>query len=801
MPAIPDGDIPKSPYLTHSEQAGLQGLSQCLSVSCLSSLLRSCFAQVGSLLYNIRDVPAIEQCEKFFLTEKRKRDLSWNLPRATSLHEWLQIAGELDELEGNNAWKAIDESDEYDYVIIRERLENLKRALDTNDLASIIHNIRTTFSRDLANMTNPDLYGRAYIGSKNLIDLYVTTAVNAVSMVLQLVDELDLNVEESQFLLHQLQASRQAFGRSALLLSGGATFGMNHTGVVKTLWQMRLLPRIISGSSAGGVIAGVLCTHTDDEIPKILSSLAYEDFCVFEPRNEVESVIRRLKRFLQTGSLFDIVHLRKVMQDLLGNITFLEAYNRTRRILNITVSHSEFHELPRLLNYITSPNVMVWSAMYVLPNLLCGEILTDINRVTSCSVPLVFSASSLMAKDPVTGEILDWGESLVQWIDGSVDGDLPMARLSEMFNVNHFIVSQVNPHVIPFVPPEEAFLFAELSERRQPPENGKTHLPKELMKEEAMGKLNLLSGMGLFPNTLRRFASIMRQEYYGDINILPEITYEVFPSMLRNPTPDFMLRACLTGERATWPKLGRIRNHCAVELALDAAIPIMRDKVAAIARSANIPMKHLTFYTDEDLYLEDNTAKIPQKITPKNSFHGAHTNQIFHHSNPVFEVRKSRSSIHMASIEHSFTHHTHHFHAAESKTHFLNPASLAVNDISGHTSQVTYSELDTRRVDKLSSVIWPDELTSLSRPVQPERHVPTVLPHRGSYARLPTPLIPNPPIARKTRRANNSKLFPAGVTLPRFIMTMKSGPPSPVPYRHIRQSSSELVKYNSVVNL
>lgn len=29
--------------------------------------------------------------------------------------------------------------------------------------------------------------------------------------------------------------------------------------------------------------------------------------------------------------------------------------------------------------------------------------------------------------------------------------DLPMNKLSELFNVNHFIVCQVNPHVIPFL--------------------------------------------------------------------------------------------------------------------------------------------------------------------------------------------------------------------------------------------------------------------------------------------------------------------------------------------------------------
>lgn len=30
--------------------------------------------------------------------------------------------------------------------------------------------------------------------------------------------------------------------------------------------------------------------------------------------------------------------------------------------------------------------------------------------------------------------------------DGSVESDLPMKQLSELFNINHFIVSQVNAH-------------------------------------------------------------------------------------------------------------------------------------------------------------------------------------------------------------------------------------------------------------------------------------------------------------------------------------------------------------------
>ena len=34
--------------------------------------------------------------------------------------------------------------------------------------------------------------------------------------------------------------------------------------------------------------------------------------------------------------------------------------------------------------------------------------------------------------------------NLASYSDGSVENDLPMQQLSELFNVNHFIVSQVS---------------------------------------------------------------------------------------------------------------------------------------------------------------------------------------------------------------------------------------------------------------------------------------------------------------------------------------------------------------------
>ena len=85
---------------------------------------------------------------------------------------------------------------------------------------------------------------------------------------------------------------------------------------------------------------------------------------------------------------------------------------------------------PRLLNYLTAPHVLVWSA-----------------AVASSSLPGVFEANRLMVKD-ADGTVRYESAERAAFSDGSMEQDLPMQQLSEMFNVNHFIVSQANPHAV-----------------------------------------------------------------------------------------------------------------------------------------------------------------------------------------------------------------------------------------------------------------------------------------------------------------------------------------------------------------
>lgn len=486
------------------------------------------------------------------------------LGQATSYAEWLVAATELDQLEGKDAWKLEEESTEYDVALVRSRLEQMDEIRMERDPGRLLLHLRTALTRNLGGMGDMRLYKHCKVGTKRLIERYIESTLETIDTLVDMAGT-DKGKLETQHVLNEMVFARQSFGRSALLLSGGGTFGMNHIGVVKSLFDAQLLPRIISGASAGSIVCAVLCSKTDAEIPDVVDAFCYGDLAVFEPEGQETSLLTKAFRFLTKGAMFDISNLTRVMRSILGDMTFQESYNRTRRILNISVSTASLYELPRLLNYITAPNVMIWSAV-----------------AASCSVPFIFSAAPLLAKDPRTGQQGPWNQSPQRWVDGSVDNDLPMTRLAEMFNVNHFIVSQVNPHVVPFLEKAEEDIAAEAqsSSPGRTAGPGWMHTLTNLAKSEALHRMQVLAEMGVMPNALSKVRSVLGQRYSGDITIFPRLSYVNFPLVLTNPTTDFMLQAMLSGEKATWPKLTEIRNHCAIELALDDAVHRLMAKTA-----------------------------------------------------------------------------------------------------------------------------------------------------------------------------------------------------------------------------
>ena len=470
------------------------------------------------------------------MVDDRIRKFRKMLAEAPNYELWKAAALELDFLEGNVEWKEEFGSDLYHYELIYDRLSNLRTYRHQNDFERLKRALREGLHHDLGNMGNTALYTRSRVGTKHLIEEYITQVCESLDFLCDTKVPGFPVAEKLQFFRDTLTS----YGRPALLLSGGATLGMFHFGVIKALWEKGLLPQVIAGSSIGAIIAGILGVHSDAEIP---------DMLVPENHDMRAWKWRGLFSAIRGDGLMDQEQLKACLRANIGEYTFEEAFQKTGRSINVSVSPVQTHQKARLLCGYTSPYLLVWSAV-----------------LASAAVPGIFPPVPLMKKD-IQGNVLPY-MSRLKFVDGSVVSDLPIERLMHLYDVNFTIVSQTNPHVVPF-----------LNRRGRDEKINVANLPMHLLKSEIQ-----FHGQGLFdylrkrvqPEMLRQVAgqmyTIMGQRYSGDVTISPTYRLRDYRRMLSNPDPAWVREMILQGERATWPKISMIRSHARISKTLERCI-------------------------------------------------------------------------------------------------------------------------------------------------------------------------------------------------------------------------------------
>lgn len=394
---------------------------------------------------------------------RRENKLLKDLSACLTYADWRAVAAQLDATRGLDGWRISDASAFYDYRVLRKRILDTIQMIQRGDVFNLIFRLRGGLARDQFGITHAALFSKAMAGTKSIIENYHETVSSALNFI------VDSPIAEEEIppdaKLAFFNETRHSYGRTAFLLSGGAYLGFYHFGVARALWKEGLLPRVISGASAGSLTAALLGTRTNEELDKILlyddaihESLEsfHIDFLKIDTKiksplgAKIQSWIPPSLRkyfdqaltFIFDGRLANIDndHFRDTIKHNFGEITFQEAFDRSGRIINVVVAPLNSYEPPRLLNYLTAPHVCVWSAVFA-----------------SCAIPGVFDSTSLYCKEP-NGDYRpehEWSGHRSAFIDvdahlahaysdGSFENDLPMEQLSELFNVNHFIVSQVN---------------------------------------------------------------------------------------------------------------------------------------------------------------------------------------------------------------------------------------------------------------------------------------------------------------------------------------------------------------------
>jgi NTE family protein len=452
------------------------------------------------------------------------RKLEKAMEQASSYQQWKEAATAYDRKTGMDRWKAAEQSHLYDHASIRLRLAQLRKLRKAGDNRGLLFILHEGIHGNMGGMGRFALYNKAKFGTKKLIRDYVDEVVAALD---HLADPRvkDVSFEEK---LDFFRRADHCFGRSAFMMSGSGSLFYFHIGVVKALLQENLLPNVISGSSGGSFVGALIATHQGEDISSLL-----------DPQLLVERIEVETGHFKNGSALKPNVmradEIRAVVDSMIPDLTFEEAYKLTGRELNISIAPAERHQKSRLLNAITTPNVYIREAV-----------------MASAAVPGVYPPVTLAAKNHkgVKQSYLP----ARKWVDGSVSDDMPAKRLARLYGVNHYIVSQTNPHVIPFVSEgkrkDDVFSLlkdATVSTARTWLNAGASSIERPLAISPRLTK---------FTNVAM---SVLNQDYIGDINILPPKRFFNPFRILAFLSEDEILELVDAGERTTWPRIEMIR--------------------------------------------------------------------------------------------------------------------------------------------------------------------------------------------------------------------------------------------------
>jgi predicted acylesterase/phospholipase RssA len=402
--------------------------------------------------------------------------------------------------------------------------------------------------------------------SRRLIRAYHQEVENGLTYLA----ESGLGADEQIELMDRITLFRkmkQNMGRTALMLSGGGAQAMYHLGVVKALIESKQYDniKVISGTSGGSITAGMCAICKADEL--------YEEVCVpwistdFRRDGSMKkqnirwfpSMTEMATFWLKCKLMVDSAEFRRTCEFYYRDITFEEAFERTGKHVCITVSASRASQgrgtaQRLLLNHISTPHVTIASAV-----------------AASCALPGVMKPAKLVAKSS-TGELEPFEVDGVEWIDGSVQADLPFQRISTLFAVSSFIVSQTNFHVVPL-----------MNKAHHPNKKSKYWMMFQSLEWDIRNRALKLGRLGLFPRMFGQdMSKVFKQKYHGNLTIVPRFTtMQTFGlQALSNPTVEDMKVYLKYGSMATWFWLNTIRDMIRLEKDLDDCLNSLEARLA-----------------------------------------------------------------------------------------------------------------------------------------------------------------------------------------------------------------------------
>ncbi|KAL2314189.1 Triacylglycerol lipase ptl1 [Schizosaccharomyces pombe] len=448
-----------------------------------------------------------------------------------SWEDWKVLATTIDKASGRWKWRFTPASDKYDYLLIDRCTVSLKRYRQRKSVYPMLMFLRSSLLRNFGNIGNSSLYTENYSGTKILIEEYVREVNNCLEFLYH-TKRLSYDVKCDFF-----SAARISFGTTCLYFNGGTAFGLYHFGVAKTLWKRNLLPQILAGCASGALIASLLSVYRDEELNGLFDTFPSELWKICQQTSDYS-----LSKVVEYGNMLDISMIASFVRQRLGTITFQEAFERTGRIVNIVAPPSAVSGSPQVLNYFTAPNVLIWSAV-----------------CSSNSWAAIYRSSPLLAKLPDGSTEVCTPKNFIWPYAGlpNTGRSNPYARISEIFNVNHFVITQSRPSLFPT-------FYDELHHHRV---SGYSLKMIRLVGLEMAYRFRQLDILGLLPPRLRRF---FVDDYVPSayITLTPTFSFSDIKHAFTKPSLSDIQYWILVGERATWQAIPLLQVRCKTEISL-----------------------------------------------------------------------------------------------------------------------------------------------------------------------------------------------------------------------------------------
>lgn len=462
------------------------------------------------------------------------RDRLTHVASARTYDEFLAAAASYEEATGAARWRDGVELPGVDVPLLQTHTAELRRLRESRQAERLVAALEEALYRHQGELSDARLYGTSVLGPPRVAERFwdeVEAAIDALA-------DTDATGLDPALVAARFQRAAHVFGRSGLLLSGGASLGFFHIGVMRALFRQGLLPTVLSGASMGAMVACGVGARTDAELTALFADLGAlrTDALRMLPPAEM----RRQR------SVYDPSQLRDVILHNNGDHTFGEAFARTGRVVNVSVSPTRERQKPRVLCHLNASDVTLLSA-----------------ALASSAVPGAFPPAVLeqRGRDGATRTYM----GTETWIDGTFKGDVPKQRLARLHSVNHFIVSQVNPHVAPYgriVQRQGVVPFlvdAAVSSIRVRAAHDLGLVRRALAPTPLYGAIDLAH-------------ALVDQSYGGDIDIHPRFRPAALLRTFANISRDELEAHVLEGERSTWPLVARIRDQTRVERGLSRAV-------------------------------------------------------------------------------------------------------------------------------------------------------------------------------------------------------------------------------------